>query len=433
MTYNQNELSVHSGTPIELYKFEGTYDNFYYNTSARDITFAGDKYLAIPMQRTEIVAGTENDDGLNITIDLPVTLDLVNIYGFQDSPPDLTLTIYRYHTIDAVIPYWTGPVASISTNDGISTVLSNAKLATLLAEDYPNVYYQSPCNNVLFDQRCQVVEANYSGAANLVGIVGTVVTIDAVPVGGSGVDLAGRLIGGEVKLSSGERRMIVEQDGVALTINFPFSRMPEENAVVITAGCDHAYLGDCKSKFNNQKNYGGFPFITTDNPFTQGIQEGSRLPDNTCVQSPVKYTISVFSSNPCNPVWSGNRSATIQQTQPNGVNGKIIDTISLPSDGVQDYYIYENVHRGDPLCQGQILCHIVVEDFNTWHVDYYFNPAPGGKEVHIFPAARFCGSVGKGDGGSFSCTSQDYGYPPVDRGTLYAGGVTDTTFDWDNG
>jgi uncharacterized phage protein (TIGR02218 family) len=283
MTYQESENSVRSAAPIELYKFEGTYENYYYTTAARKIKYGGKDYLPIPMQRTEISAGTENDDGLDISVEIPVTQPIIAVYGFEAAPPKLDLTIYRYHNQNEVVRYWVGPVAQITTNGGIGTVRSTSELASVLSQDFPNVYYQGPCNNVLFDRRCKVIEADYSGEAVLAVFNGKALSVDAIPAGASGKALDGLLIGGEVLLSSGERRMIVAQAGVVITVNFPFSRIAVGDTITITAGCDHGYESDCKLKFDNQKNFGGFPFITGDNKFTDGVDDGSTLPDATCL------------------------------------------------------------------------------------------------------------------------------------------------------
>lgn len=432
MTYLDTDTSPHDGAPIELYKFEGTYENYYYTSAARKIAYLGHDYLPIPLQRTEIAAGTQNDDGLNITIDLPVTAGLVAIYGFEDSPPELNLTIYRYHDIGAVVVYWIGPVASITTNDGIATVQSNSELATLLASDFPNVYYQGPCNFTLFDIRCKVIEANYSGTAVLSVVNGRAVSVDTIPLGATGINLDGKLVGGEVLLPSGERRMIVGQAGVVITLNFPFSRTTLGDVVTITAGCDHAYEGDCKLKFDNQTNYGGFPFIGADNPFTAGIQDGSKLPDNTCLP-PVfdgTYTLAVYTGqpNPCNPNWDGISEVVIENIQPNGPHGKTIGFISFPSGSaptVIETYEYNNPTL-DPRLQGQLLVRVVVEDWNTKYIEYHF---PGAVFVsgYVKPSARYCGSVGKSEG-TYSLTVAEFGGFTTIYGPKPAGGNYDIYF-----
>lgn len=439
MSYLQTEISAFGGKPIELFKFEGTYENYYYTSATRKIVYGVDAfnkpivYMPVPLQRTEIAAGTEQDDGLNITIDMPVTLDLIAVYGFEDSPPMLQLTIFRYHALDDIVAYWVGPISTITINDGIATVQSDSELAALLTSDFPNVYYQSPCNFVLFDARCQVIEANYSGNAVLGVVNGQTISINAIPIGISGISLDGKLIGGEIKLSSGERRMIVGQIGVVLSVNFPFSRTKLGDVVSITAGCDHAYTGDCKNKFANQRNYGGFPFIGTDNPFRDGIQDGSTLENKTCLPSVFKnvyYTITEQAPNPCNAAWVGNRWITFPSNvgKPNGVNGKDLSSHFFQTE-FDSNVMYENVVRGDPRCQGQLLYKFTSSDFNNFTFEVFFPVTDTGWIIYIKPSSKYCGSVGK-DEGTLQISSQVYGDLVIDQGTKAAGGLYELTWTW---
>ncbi len=424
MSYQDDEESVHDAKPIELYKFEGTYENYYYTTAARKIPYLGHDYLPIPMERTEVNAGTENDDGLDISVDLPVTAGLILVYGFEAAPPDLNLTIYRYNNVLEVVPYWTGPVVQITTNNGIGTVQSASELGQALAEDFPNVYYQSPCNNILFDQRCKVVEANYSGTAEVVTQVGRTITVDAIPSGATAIPLDGKLVGGELSISSGESRMIITQIDTAILINFPFSKpLVAGDVLTITAGCDHAYLGDCKTKFGNQVNYGGCPFISENNPFTDGIEDGSTLPDDTCLPEVFDgvYMLAEFSApDPCNPDWDGITQITIEDIQPNGPHGKIIGTTVFPfnsSPTITEVYEYDNPIL-DPRLRGQLLVRLDQTNWNTKQIAYYFTGAVF-VGAYVKPSARYCGSIGKDEGtyalsvGYFNGISEVFGPKPA--------------------
>lgn len=266
MAYNDNETSLSAGKPRELYKFEGTYGDYFYTPGQEDVTYLADVYEAIAAKRGNVKIGTHEDDGLDLTIEMPVGMQLVRDYAFRISPPRLHLTIYRYHTLDDVKTYWSGPVSNINISAGKATVRSPSALAYALSGDCPSVYYQTPCNRVLFDVGCKVSRALNTVATTVASVNGRNVTI---------ADNGGRADGffaaGELVAASGERRMIVAHAGVAVTLNYPFARLTVGAAVEVVAGCNHAYEGDCLTKFNNQQNFGGFPFIPTVNPFAEGI------------------------------------------------------------------------------------------------------------------------------------------------------------------
>lgn len=277
MAYEDNEQSKHAGKPVELFKFEGTYDNYYYTTSAVVVPFEGQDYEPLPLRRSEVRAGTQSDDNLEVTIDIPVTAELVTIYGFQIAPPELKLTIYRYHNVGEYVRFWQGPVENIQVVKGTATIRVPSALAAALLGEVPNVYFQTPCNNVLFDPRCGVDYDDYSHAALITAIDGQSVTLNGIGT------LNGKLIGGEAKLASGERRMIVAQAGNVLTINFPFALAEVGDACTIAAGCDLNWNGDCKNKFDNQLRHTGFPFIPPENVFSEGLEPGQNVADNTCL------------------------------------------------------------------------------------------------------------------------------------------------------
>ncbi len=282
MTYIDTEVSDTDGAPIELYRFHGTYQNFYYTSAQLPIIFqASDddvahSYLPIALQRSALNVGTQEDDAQALTIDIGVQHELVKAYAFRVSPPDLELTIFRYHDIGQYVPYWRGPVSDVKATGGKATIRAPSVLTYALSSDIPNVFFQTPCNHTLFDSRCKVPEVDWTVAAVVVNVAGR--NIEITDVGA----LAGFCIGGELILSSGERRMMTAQAGNIITVNFPFSQIEIDEPVILKTGCDHAYTGDCRERFDNNVNFGGYPFIPPENPFETGMIPGSEIEDSSC-------------------------------------------------------------------------------------------------------------------------------------------------------
>lgn len=269
MAYVEDEVSVHGSAPVELYLFEGTFGEYCYTSSELPVTFEGRDYLPVPMQRSEVVAGTQDDDKLDVTVELPVTAELIRVYAFQISPPELEVTIYRKHrgsAFDDFALYWVGKVGGVSVSEGIGTLRSPSILSEALSGNAPSVYYQTPCNHVLFDNRCQVSRVANSVTTEVTSVNDIFVAVASI---GGKPDLF--FVGGEMVTEHGERRMVIGQAGLTLTVNYPFANVVEGTSVEVVAGCDHDYEGDCASKFDNQKQYGGFKFIPTYNPFESGI------------------------------------------------------------------------------------------------------------------------------------------------------------------
>jgi len=270
MTYTQSETSQHRGKPRELYKFVGTYGNYYYTSQQEDVVYddgeGAKTYKAAALKRGNVKIGTHEDDGLDMTIDLPVSVPVVQDYAFKVAPPKLRLTVYRYHTLDDVKVHWAGPVTNIRVSKGTATIKSPSILSYALSGSCPSVYYQTPCNRILYDEGCKVSRPANTLTTTITGINNLTLTLAS-----SGGFPNNHFRAGEVVLPSGERRMIVAHSGTSVTINYPFSQVTRGQSCDVVAGCDHAYEGDCKNKFDNQVQFGGFMFIPNVNPFSNGL------------------------------------------------------------------------------------------------------------------------------------------------------------------
>lgn len=276
-TYIEDEATKHDGKPKELYRFAGTYTTYRYTSHNEPVMFQAPdedeefQYIPTPVKRSAVHDVTAGDDNDELTIDIPVGIELIIVYGFQISPPDLFLTIFRGHNTDYVA-YWAGDVENISVVSGKATIRVPSQLAARLALDFPQAYFQTPCNHTLFDARCTMNFDDFSDHTTILSIDGNTVSL-------SGIDpaLDGVLVGGDAVLASGERRMITAQAGNLITVNYPFSQgAPFEN-IIISAGCDLAWDGDCDTRFHNTVNHGGFPFLPNVNIFSLGITPGQDM------------------------------------------------------------------------------------------------------------------------------------------------------------
>lgn len=283
MTYQASEASKHDGKPVELFRYEGTYQNFYYTSGQKVISFQApdeaspNDYIPLAMKRSGVPQTTQDDDNAEVTIEMPVSTDLVAIYGFQISPPALFLTIYRGHTPGEYVRYWSGEVENIQVARGTATVRVPSGLASALSADFPNVYYQTPCNHTLFDPRCGVDPEDWTVATSIDAIDGVNVTVDDIGT------LDGMMLGGDALLPSGERRMIVAQTGNVITLNYPFASADPTDAITLMTGCDLAWAGDCKLRYDNTRRFGGFPFIPPKNIFRTGLEPGKDVTDESCL------------------------------------------------------------------------------------------------------------------------------------------------------
>ena len=271
--YDDKEISTDEGAPVELFEWIGSYRSYYMTSDAVPHVYSSHTYLPVSgLLRSEIKAATHEEDNTDVTVDLPITEQLVKDYGFQTTPPKLDLIIHRMHR-DAltVVPYWKGKVASIVVENNMAKLRIPSRFGSILQGNIPTVYIQPPCNNVLFDQRCKVSRVANSLDTTVATVNGRTITIPTL-----GGFPEGWFIGGEIVIPSrNERRMIIAQAGTALTVNYAFARISQGMSIQVTSGCDHSFTspGGCP-KYNNQRNYGGAPYVPgeTKNPFPAGVR-----------------------------------------------------------------------------------------------------------------------------------------------------------------
>lgn len=272
------EQGIDISIPIELYEFIGSYKNYYLTSCSREITFQGHTYTPIVgLKRNNVKSGTNSEDNITVKLSIPVQSEIITDYGFQVTPPKLDCTIYRIY--EDLTPYdsnfriyWTGPVANISISDMVASIEIPSIFSNALGGSCPSIYFQTPCNFVLFDPNtCKV-----SRVANSVST--TVETISAngleIKLASLGAFSATDFTAGEIYIpSQSERRMVVSADAGTgiLKVNYAFGRLLPGDTVQITRGCDHAWKGHCKTRYNNVANFGGHPLIPPVNLFESGF------------------------------------------------------------------------------------------------------------------------------------------------------------------
>jgi len=263
--YEDYEYSSHDGSPVEVYKLTGTFQNYYYTNAQQEITVDGQAYAPALITRNEISIGTQEDSNLDLELELPFDLQLVIDYAFAVSPPDLTLEIRRYHhgsnpATDWIVA-WKGRITSFSTSGHVVKALVPSAFSVVMQGEIPSVAYQNPCNHRLYDDRCKLTASSYQQDTTIVSVVNTTITV----VDDGFAD--GYLQAGEIiNTTKSERRLIVANVANVLSVNFPFYNAEAGDSVSLFAGCNHSFTA-CKDKFTNSLNYGGFPFVPAENPF----------------------------------------------------------------------------------------------------------------------------------------------------------------------
>lgn len=262
MSYEAIETSAFEGNPVELYKFVKGTAEFYQTSSNEEITYDGNLYVPKPIKRDEVaLTGEINKSSLGISVTKNNEVAQLFIQSFPSTV--VTLTIFRLHVSDGnAILLWRGRVNSCSffensakfTCESIFTSIKRTGL-------YRN--YQKSCPHMLYDVACK---------AQKLASYGTVDTANGITITSSlfASQADGWWIGGIFE-SGNEQRYIHTHVGNTITIDRTIVGLNQGAALSVLPGCDRL-KSTCETKFNNVNNYGGFPYIPSNNPFgNQGI------------------------------------------------------------------------------------------------------------------------------------------------------------------
>lgn len=265
MAFEDYEVSVESGQPVELYNLAlGTTIWRMHNSQADEvISYSGDDYTHTIVGRGKIIADQET---LEITLpaDHQFSKEFVRIAPGQLA----TLTIFRYHRADTsdVRVVFKGVVRAIAySNNGSTTKINLISITETFDKTIPDRTYQATCNNVLFDSDCKVSSASFKHTDIVTDIDAN--TIDVNGLSAKGDNWAK---GGFVAYGALDFRLILGHTGDTLTLVLPFYEDVDGKSVNVYAGCDHC-IGTCDTKFSNSINFGGCPWVPTKNIFTTGI------------------------------------------------------------------------------------------------------------------------------------------------------------------
>lgn len=277
MSYTALELSKFEGSPVELYTFYS--DNFSspytYTSYDENITYNASTYVSVPISRTQPELSREYEaQALSIEVHKDNPLAKLWITGL---PPNIVwVKIDRYHSGDGDVPevitFWQGRVRGIVWKNN-SASIECYPLNTAFDKNGLKSWYGAPCQYMLYDtSTCKVPAASFKVEATITQISGATLTS---PHFGTFSDSSlvpqGWWVGGFVGTQDGSLRFITEHSGsgntsITLAVPFELSSIQVGSVVDIFAGCDRKY-NTCKYKFNNLKNFGGWPFVPAKNPF----------------------------------------------------------------------------------------------------------------------------------------------------------------------
>ncbi len=265
MSFESLEISAASGSRIEIYTLAMGTTIYRMHTSVEPIiTYSGDDFLRTQVSRDSIATGQEF---LEITLpgSHPFALEYATIAPGQTA----SLTIQAFHRDEPsdVKVIYKGVVRAVAfTKNASHSALSLVPINAAFDKEIPERTFQASCNNVLFDADCKISAAAWTYDGNVFAVTDNVVTV-------TGLETAkgdGWSTGGYVRYGVLDYRLVLEQDGDDLILVLPFYETVLDETVSVFAGCSHD-IGVCASKFANDINFGGCPYVPTKNIFVTGL------------------------------------------------------------------------------------------------------------------------------------------------------------------
>ncbi len=253
------------GYPIELYQFQLTVNQAFFLTSHdSEIVFNSQTYIPHQMQRAAVEQNTEIE---RQEIKIDIQRDAEVLESFVGFPPTqiMTLTIFRSHLndpADEFVVVWKGRVLTVEWS-GSQASMSCEPVFTSLKRPGLRRKYSAQCPHIHYGLECKVDNLAFRTIGTISAIAGNIVS--APEWAATGAEFYD---GGYLQFDLIHFRTVLNDDGAGnITLVTPFPvELEVGNVVDAFPGCRHD-LEDCKDRYDNVNNYGGFPFSPDHNPF----------------------------------------------------------------------------------------------------------------------------------------------------------------------
>ncbi len=254
---------------IELYKFTCGEEIFCY--AAADVSenyqHEGLVYEPMYISRTNL---KYSEDFVKDVLSVTMFAATPFTDKWKDGRPEFptTLTVYRgsFRTRNYT-PVWQGLVRGASYNysgTDYSCELSCETPVVLMERAGLTRRYQVTCPHKLFSPLCGASQAANSFSVLLGNnINGYTIEVPSMPADAS------HFIGGQMVKADGSRRFITSAEGNTITLERSFA-VTSGDVVTIIKGCNKSFE-TCIGIFGNHLNYGGFPWLPSNDPFTSTV------------------------------------------------------------------------------------------------------------------------------------------------------------------
>lgn len=276
MSFSSREESRALARPVYLafVRYGANPEAFFaYTTSEYPVVFDGVTYQPVAIQVPERTSSGDLDKS---TIEVQVARDLPLAEIFRVTPPSyvVALTLRQGHVDGTEFPViWVGRILGATRKGSIANLICEPTSTSLKRIALRRNYMYS-CPHTLYGPQCRANKAAATLAATVESITGSRVTL---PVGWDTPERAPKYLGGVAEWDGDAGPVVRGIVGLTDNRTFQLSGSTEElsvgQSIRLSLGCSHNFeivggqpVSDCQDLHNNIHNFGGHPFIPTDNP-----------------------------------------------------------------------------------------------------------------------------------------------------------------------
>jgi len=243
---------------MKLYKFNFNGETYTYNDGDSPIWINGEKIPAAPISRGEYSYGLDNS---TLLIKIPINLPPFDRVLQSDFIVKIDVTITRYP--EDIIEFKGAISQTITKFDKGVMELNAEPFVSIVSLKAPNRFFSPDCTFDLFDEDCGLNKNDY-----LVNIKTS--DIDKLGPTQFRADIFGNYEDGYFRWGAfstdlHESILIKEHKDDIITLFSDLKSFEDSSFINVLPGCNKT-LNMCKNKYNNQYNFGGFPYIPGINP-----------------------------------------------------------------------------------------------------------------------------------------------------------------------
>lgn len=255
--------------PIELFTFARGADAWYFTSHDVDVTRNGIDYRASLASREAFKQSEESEDIIT-SVRIATRHPLGQLLMFQGlSNPQGPLFLSIAITDEADTEQWNvffGEATDLSKGDAF-VELTVKPSQNSLRRPMLRVVGGPQCNHVLYDTGCGANMLDFEATVDIITADGSrVIVVNPGPADSIFVTLRGGSYAAGF-LQIGKDKWFIDRNVLdTFVLMTPMSSSYAGMSAKIYLGCSHLY-GICQSKFNNARNFGGFPKWPVTSPF----------------------------------------------------------------------------------------------------------------------------------------------------------------------